>query len=1176
MKLVIEAAHKAGVIKDDPNAMHVDGGFLVRVNAGDEDNLKKIKPNSRFYFYIDDQGDISQVGGIFKHDPTGNEATSQGAFRDAASTILWIEPRRSLFGKPDQQELHRETMGLTGSRILPSYMDIEKVQLGTADLGGGRILPYAFISGRINRVRDSKLDFLNSHESTRFGKGHFNKNNVKALPSGHFIHLVLSPYADQIEKLVEEQKEAFDHYSSLYSSANADPDEKELWVSKYEHTRKLLKPHANEVYKYKDGFIYYINTGGNWQSETVTGLRDLDIDDRDRIHKYLEGESDLIEGRKSLSNKSLQEQRKLHNIAAALQPSVIASRKKDLDEIERRQKKLETLKPTDGPLGTNDLPGLKEGVTLFPHQSMILASLKDRPRMLVDADPGAGKALIIICDILQQMKVGKLKRPLVLMPESLLPQFAREVKHFSELNPWIISTDSIKKWGKTGGIPEFIADAKKAPRNTVFLTSYTWISLEPERVANGEISEEGGTIGYRKSKVFNRVAILLNELGIDAVFQDECHVLRGSSNMARAAAGLAEVPIMRGLTGTVMPGSPYDATAPMSYIHSSVFGTDDNFIQNYTASGSLNEYKKDAPKQIRQKLRDYGVLSVRRSAWAHLLPKIHRDVHYADFTPEQKKAYTSLLVNILDDIRKDPKLSVLLKRVEDSLEKGEDLDAGPLLARFTPLDIFLNSPAEAKDWLKTVMTGKNEVSPKSKVINEIIKKHLANPEAGKVIVFVQYKEAARNLLNNLDADLRSQADYYEGGMTEVLSKFKTPQDPLKILIAVDKSLVTGHNLQIANCIIHGDLRWMTGDLSQREARAARIGQKRDVYIHTVLVRGAAEILKMARLISAEHIIAKSNSDFVDNKMLQPMKMSLSNMQSFTEEHQLQPYLERKKAIEASVDTQSAKEKDVYGPTMMKPHGYTPISKMFKEAKELKKVPSSRDFLGDARDYDALVAQDIDTLPADPKHPKMLTLDLMQWDNDWYLYSYRTSDPDGFLRHLGFSLMRGYYYMELPSKAGVDNIVSKIEKNLMITNKPEFERQVRETRVLAQGIKSGLRKSSQKARIAAKAEDPDFVDKSKGEVALQFSTMDGAPIIWVYDVLTASDPEMSVLKRVGFEQEPAFWKKATTRSQIKLFLMKIKTNYPQIRIANWEAFKSLSHLAFKGLDLTEFDVLAAKK
>ena len=89
-------------------------------------------------------------------------------------------------------------------------------------------------------------------------------------------------------------------------------------------------------------------------------------------------------------------------------------------------------------------------------------------------------------------------------------------------------------------------------------------------------------------------------------------------------------------------------------------------------------------------------------------------------------------------------------------------------------------------------------------------------------------------------------------------------------------------------------------------------------------------------------------------------------------------------------------------------------------------------------------------------------------------------------------------------------------------------------------------------------------------------MDGAPIIWVYDVLTASDPEMSVLKRVGFEQEPAFWKKATTRSQIKLFLMKIKTNYPQIRIANWEAFKSLSHLAFKGLDLTEFDVLAAKK
>ena len=1546
MKLVIEAAHKAGSIADDPEDMHVDGGFLVRVNAGDEESLKKLKAGNRFYPYVDEEGGLSQTGGIFKHDPTGNEVTSLSAFRDAAATALSLEPRRSLFGKPDQQELHRETMGLQGSRITPSYMDIEKVQLSTSDLGGGRLLPYAYITGRIYRVKDPRLDYLGSKETTRFGKGKFDVENIKALPSGNFLHLLLSPYAKQIEKLVEAQKEAFDHYSSLYENPSADADEKELWVSKYEHTRKLLKPHANEIYKYQDGFIYYINTGGNWQSEAVAGLRNLDAEDRDRIYKHLIGMDDLKGKRQSLSTKSLLDQRKLPNIAAALQPHVLENHKKDQDDIDRRQKKLETIKPTDGPLGTNDLPGLKDGVTLFPHQSMILASLKDRDRMLVDADPGAGKALVIICDILQQMKARKVKRPLVLMPESLLPQFAREVKHFSELNPWIISTESIKKWGTTGKLPEFIEDAKKAPRNTVFLTSYTWVSLEPERVDNGEISEDGGKISYRKTKYFDRVHVLLNQLKIDAIYQDECffynsrvlmadgrwecigklvnnksqeevlaysneqhkfvakkivghvknprlypwwelefvfgrklhctpnhefytpnglkraeeltvddyvlerslslthiqkqcilgsllgdaslgrdpknimtrfrvshsdkqrdylflkqdilrpfirteakkfvnggwgkfiwcmstlclpifdniwslvyrgtqkgkpcrlitrdildqldeiglafwfmddgsmncnttkvgvvpsqfsfathrysyeeqiimqqwfkerwdldvtieedkrgrgyylnsvggkivcekllslvqpyiheslaykaasrevgnfwstytyetefglvpskilysgpsrlasmekenvvycleiedehnficesklvsncHVLKGNSNMAKASAGFAEVPIVRGLTGTVMSGSPYDATAPMSYIHSSVFGTHDDFMDDYTVNGSLNEYKKDAPKQIRQKLRDYGVISVRRSAWAHLLPKIHREFHYADFNPEQKKAYTALLVNILDEIRKDPTLSILLKKVEDSLANGEDLDAGPLLARFTPLDIFLNSPAEAKDWLKTVLTGINAVSPKAKVVNEIIKNHLANPEAGKVLVFVQYKEAARNLLNNIDPELRSQASYYEGGMNEVLAQFKTPHDPLKILFAVDKSLVTGHNLQAANCIIHGDLKWMPGDLYQREARAARIGQKRDVYIHTVLMRGSSEILKMARLISSEHMIAKANSDFVDTKVLQPMRMTLGNMQSFTEEHQLTPYIDRKKSIEASVDAQSVKDKDVYGPTMMRPHGYSPINKLFAEAKELKKVPSARDFLGDARDPDALAAQDLADMPTDPKHPKLLHFDLMQWDNDWYVYSFKTADPDGFLRQLGFTLMRGYYYVELPSKAGVDNVVAKLEKSLTITNKPEFEKQVRESRVVAQGVKSGLRKAAQKARqrVAAKIELDEGSDKAKkGEIVLQFSIMDGTPVIWVYDILSSNDPELPILKRAGFEQEPAFWKKPTTRSQIKLFLTKIQTNYPQARVANWEDFKSIAHLAFKGLDLTEFDTLAAKK
>ena len=1181
MKLVIEAAHKAGVIVEDPNTMYVDGGLLVRVNIGKENDLKKLKSNTKFYFYIDDMGYLSHVGGLFRQEPTGNEVLDLSSFRDAASVLFSIEPRRSLFGKEDQKVLHRETLRLKGSRIVAPYLDIKKVQLAKSEISG-RTVMYAFISGRIYRVRDSRLDYLHPKEQTTFGKGQFDIDNVKVLPNGNFLHLVLSPYAEQIEKLVEQQQEAFDKYASLYTET--DPSDKNIWVSKYEHTRKLLKPHANEIYKYKDGFIYYINTGGNWQVDSVAGLRNFDLYDHDRVYRHLSYEGDLdrdlVNARQQLSSKSLLDQRKLANISAALQPDILDTRKKQVEEIKRRQSKFETLKPLDGPLGTNDLPGLKSGVTLFPHQAMILASLKDRDRMLVDADPGAGKALMIICDILQQMKKGKIRRPLVLMPDSLIPQFANEVRHFSELNPWIISTESIKRWGKTKELPEFIEDAKRAPRNTVFLTSYTWISLEPDMVPNGEVSESGGKISYKKSKVFNRVNVLLNRLGIDAVFEDECHILRGSSNMARAAMGLAEVSVVRGFTGTVMPGNPYDVTASMSPIHSSVFGTKDDFLRDHTVSGSINEYKNEAPKQIRKKLKDFGVLSVRRSAWAHLLPKVHRHTHFVEFTDAQKKAYKALLVNILDEIRKDPILSVLLKRIEDSLEQGDEITAGPLLARFTPLDVFLNSPAEAKDWLKALMLGDNAVSPKAKKISEIIRSHFTDPEAGKVLVFVQYKEAAKNLLNNLAPDLKEKAAYYEGGMIGILNRFKAPQDPLKILIAVDKSLVTGHNLQIANCIIHADLKWKSGDLSQREARAARIGQKRDVHIHTVLVKGSSELLKMARLISADHITSKANSDFTDNSMLQPMQMTLSNMETFTKEEQLHPYLDRKKAIDLHIEKQSIKDRDFYGPTMLKPHGYSKIDSLFREAKELKKVPSTKDFVGNIKDHESLVEKDLEELPEEPKHPKILNLNLMLWDTDWYLFSYKSADPNGFLRSLGFSLMLGYYYVELVSKAEVGNIVRKLEKHFEITNKPEFERQVRETRVITQGIKKGLRNAAQKARqrVAAEKEEvsPDYIDKSKKEdITLEFSTVDGAPVIWIYNTFTTSDPELPTLKRIGFELEPPLWRRLITRSQLKLFLTKLQEDHPQIRIANWEDFKSIVSLSFGGLNLDQFDGLAEK-
>jgi SNF2 family DNA or RNA helicase len=1168
--LTVEANTKK---RDPVESMSVDGGLLIRVNTGEEANLKKLKAGVKFYPFVNENGEISPTGGSLGVEPTGKEITNLSAFKAGANVVYSIANKNTVYGTASQQEHHKETLQLKASRIKPPYLEIKKAQQGSYDLGGGESIPYVFITGKFQRVRDPRLDFLARSETTRFGKGRFELDDVKGTWHGGFVPTKPSPYAQHIESIVEDQIEAFEHYAELYDKVDADPKDKQIWASKFEHTRKLLKPHANEIYKYANNFVYYINTGGNWQIEDASGFRDIDLDDRIRVHKFLEdnhGGQDLRAHREELTNKALHDRFKLDHIAAAMQPEVMSNIKKDLETYDKRKKKFASIRPSDGPLGTNDLPGLREGVSLFPHQSVCLAGLKDRDRLPVDADPGAGKTLMIICDILQQMAKGKVKRPLILVPESLLPQFAQEIKTFSEMNPWIISTESIKKWSKDGDMEEFLAKAKQTPHNTIFLTSYNWLSLGYDQVPNGEISENDGKIGYRKTKVYSRATLLLKKLGIDALYQDEVHILKGSSNQAKAAITLASVPTVRGFTGTMMPGNPYDVTGPLSVIQSSVFGTSDDFKKDFTVSGSINEYKKSAPKDIRKKLKDFGMPSVRKSAWAHLLPTVHRQTHFADFTPDQQKAYKALLTNIFEDIKKDPRLSLLLKKLEAALESGEFISAGPLITRFAPLDIFLNHPSGAKPWMKALMQGHNAMSPKAKVINAIIKKHLSNPESGKVLIFVQFKDAAKNLLDQLDSSLKSEAAYYEGGMNTLLTRFKDPQDPLKILFAVDKTIVVGHNMQAANCLIHADLKWLPGDMEQREARAARLGQKRDVYIHTILVRGSAELLKMAKNISAEHIITKANSDFDDSHTLQPVKMSLASMKSFGEED-LKPFLDRKGNIDADVMKQSETARDFYGPTMMTPHGYSSIDKVFKNAKILTKVPSAKDFIGDARNPDALVEKDLADLPDDPKHPKKLLLGLAQKDHTWFLYSYKTADPDGFLRRLGFSLVRGYYYLEVASKSAAHDLIKRLEKDLEIVNIDEFEYLVRESKPTSRGVRDGLKKESQKARAIVSSSD-----KKKGEVSLEFSLMNGAPVVWVHNVLNSKDPEWIILKKAGFAEEPAFWEKEVTRSSLKRFFTKLMSSYPQVRLAEWEAFKDIAHKIFPSLDLDEFDVIAEKK
>lgn len=1129
------------------------GAFLL---GGDPADLRKIKAKKVIHPFVKDDGHFGDVAATFKDGPI--DASDLAKFQDSAEAVYTLHT--------SQDPLVMATQHLKGSRITPTTFTVSKV----TDSESGKL-----VEGRFEEAYDPRLPYLDTDETTEFGSGEFDPDAIFGVYDGTYAHLHLSKNAESIGEVAERQQSLFNSYIKEPTA----PVKAEL-----ERTMRLLKPHAHEIYRIDGDRVYYINKVGRWLMHSFPGIRHIDIDDRVAMRRHLSkagvDESGLRNYKEMMHKSPVTDRTTIDEVAPLLHRTLQKTENLDQQIMADRKSYVDKIKPTDA---FDSLPGLKDHVELFPHQAFVLSHFKDRERLPADVDPGGGKTLIMVCDILRMLKENPSTRPLIVMPESLLGQVAAEIKHFSELNPWIINTESVRRW-KNGDFETFLKDAIDAPPNTVFLTSYNWISRTVGELPNGRVYKIADPtsgqerLTYGTAKYFPRVDALLNELKVNAVYRDECHLMRNESNISRAATSLARVPIVRDFTGTIMPGNLMDVTGFMGSLHSGVFGTNEAFLKKYSENGTPNNYKADAPKSIRGALREFGVPQVRRTAWASLLPKVHEFYHFVKFTPSQQKAYEGLLENTLKEIEADPSLKLALERMERELANGEPVSSNMVLARFTPLEIFLNSPADAKPWTK-VLKGADAISPKAAMVSKIAKEHLAKPESGKVLVFVQFKDAAKNLLENLDPSIQGMADYYEGGMADVLNRFKNPESNLKILIAVDATLRAGHNLQVANCIIHADSLWTPGEDDQRNSRSARLKQTRSVDIHRIIVRNSAEMLKIARSISAEHMIAKANSDFEDQTVLPQIDMTMNGMRTFRTVDQLKPFISRKAAMQVKVADLAVKDREKFGIRPVKPRSYQMISDALPEAKNLEKVPSNKTFVGDSKSIETLVDKELTDLPLDPHNPRIIKFNLQQWDDDWYVTVWRTADPQGYVRRLGFKLQRHFWMQEVPSKGGAYALLKKIEAaGFKINNQAELDDGLHSMhRLLRAGQRGAVRRSQQEAKQLVAASFLAKVEAKKKETPsmqtdFHFATIDGFPVVFTDNIMDQSQ-EARELKKLGFKLQQPFWYYPTTRSNLMLLLRKIQT-HNDLRIAEWDEFAMAASKVFMGINLNEFDSLSA--
>jgi len=363
-------------------------------------------------------------------------------------------------------------------------------------------------------------------------------------------------------------------------------------------------------------------------------------------------------------------------------------------------------------------------------------------------------------------------------------------------------------------------------------------------------------------------------------------------------------------------------------------------------------WQEDAQKRIRSLIEKRGGVSIRRSMWRWRMPSLTEKIHYVELTGVQQEIYSMIMENLKAELSNDPKIQAAMEKLKNDNEDVYDADYESVLSKLSRFTTFLAAPGsdiiiqalkalkegksikevkeeflsmtlnddndegnakEESDFDSSVsiseddltklqeisgkITDKDIIGPKIDKVNSILEHHFSegfdkdgNPKNGKVIIFCQRNDIAKSTFENIDGKFRSHAVWYNASRQSELMKFQ--QEPACwIIIAVDKSLKEGINLQQASRIIRMDIHWNPGDNDQSYARAFRTGQKRNVNVDIILCEGTMEICKYMRLISKEYLNRKLISNFNEgnNEDFTPVRMSIENMEQFTSKFSIVPF-----------------------------------------------------------------------------------------------------------------------------------------------------------------------------------------------------------------------------------------------------------------------------------------------
>ncbi len=131
-------------------------------------------------------------------------------------------------------------------------------------------------------------------------------------------------------------------------------------------------------------------------------------------------------------------------------------------------------------------------------------------------------------------------------------------------------------------------------------------------------------------------------------------------------------------------------------------------------------------------------------------------------------------------------------------------------------------------------------SPKMPILKKILEEIFSQSEDEKAVIFTEFRSTQDFLAQQLRKD-GYDVVVFHGGMSlkEKDAAVEHFEEEGQVLISTEAGS-EGQNLQFCHIVINYDLPWNPMKLEQRIGRVHRIGQKRDVQIFNLVIRGSVE------------------------------------------------------------------------------------------------------------------------------------------------------------------------------------------------------------------------------------------------------------------------------------------------------------------------------------------------